>query len=95
MKKAITYANTRNKIMKKLETNITYLIVKKYCLMDETKITIEEIYENVSEKDINELKKIVDNFNRKENESKNYSFQITTWYYLYKLTDFEVKYMPK
>lgn len=81
--------------MKKLEIDTTYLIIKKYSLMNETKITIEEIYEDVSEDNIENLKKIVDSLNRKENGPKDFYFQITTWYYLYKLTDFEVKYMPK
>lgn len=93
MKKAITYANTRRKDMRKLNLENTYLIVKTYTLLDETKITIDSIYENVLEEDIKELEKIVDDLNRKENGHKDFYFQITDWFYLKKLSDFKIEYI--
>lgn len=82
--------------MKKLDLNNTYIVTQKEAFMNGlVKIEIKEIYTELSKEGIKELEKKIDSLNRVINGGKDYFFQITTWYRLIKLSDFEVKYMPK
>lgn len=79
--------------MRKLDIDSTYLVTKKETFMNGlVKIEIKEIYTELSKEDIKELEKKIDSLNRVINGGKDYFFQITTWYHLIKLSDFEIKY---
>lgn len=76
--------------MKKLDLMDTYIIIKKETIVINsiTKTEIKEAYTNVSRKDIKELEKKVNSLNKAIERKNNTCFQISSWYYLIKLSNF-------